>query len=103
MNYKCSILISVAALAAGCATHKPPKAITHSYCKLSPQSAQTICLSAAKEKNLIPHQNKPDEQPDPAVFRFNYAVQMPNGEVAAEASCEIDALHDAVVDAQLLL
>jgi hypothetical protein len=101
MTYKGWILIGVA-LVAGCGTHKPPKAITHSYCKLSPQSVQTICLNAAKEKNLIPHQNKPDEQPDPAVFRFNYSVQMPNGEIAAVVSCEIDAAHNAVVDAQLL-
>ena len=99
--YKGWILISVA-LITGCGTHKPPKAVTHSYCKLSPLNVQNICLVAAKDKKLIPHQKKPDEQPDPAVFRFNYSIQMPNGAIAAEASCEIDAAHNVVVDAQLL-
>jgi hypothetical protein len=59
-------------------------------------------LAAAKEKKLIPHPKKSEEQPDPAVFKFNYSVKMPRDEVAAEASCEIDAAHNSVVDAQLL-
>ena len=101
MNYKGWILIG-AALAAGCGIRTPPKKVTHSYCELSARSVQIICLNAAKEKNLIPHQNMLDEQAAPSVFKFNYTVKMPNGQIAAVAACEIDAVRDAVLDAQLL-
>jgi hypothetical protein len=101
MNFKGWILI--VALAAGCGIRTPSKKVTHySHCELSALSVQIICLNPAKEKNLIPHQNKPDGQADPSVFKFNYTVKMPNGKIAAVAACEIDAVRDAVLDAQLL-
>ena len=101
-NYRGWILITVA-LSAGCGIYYvPKKTVSHSYCKLSQQDVQKICLLAAQDKKLISPERKPDEQPASALFRFNYPVQMPSGEIAAETFCDIDAAHNAVVDAQLL-
>ena len=95
------ILVFVA-LIAGCVTYNPPETVSHSFCGISHQDVQQICLAAAKDKQLVPYQKKPDEKPDEARFRFNYSVTMPNGEVAAEVFCDIDAAQNAVVGAQLL-
>jgi hypothetical protein len=102
MNQKGWILLIVA-LSAGCGVYHPPKRASRSSCKLSQQDLRNICLIAAKEKKLIPVQVQRNEKAAAAaIFRFNYSVQMPNGETAAATSCEIDAAHNSVIDAQLL-
>jgi hypothetical protein len=101
MNAKAWILFMLV-LNAGCVLRNSVREVPYSSCTLSQQSAQKICMSAAQEDKLIPLQDQADEKPYMKRFRFNYSVKMPNGEIAAETFCDVDAAHNSVLYAQLL-
>lgn len=92
-------LLTIVILIAGCASENSPNKTAPDFgCKISPQNAQQICRMAAME-------NKQDPSIAPGsetrTRRASYAVRMSTGEVAANALCEIDIVHNSVVYATL--